>query len=163
TAPTYGQLEKLAYQLYKRPLAVFFFPEPPVEADPKTEFRLLPDFERESLEPDTLFAARQAMSVQESLRELTGGRNPADSILLREVDARRFRSLESLCARVREQLGVTLERQMSWGSLVRAFKEWRAAIERKGIFVFKRSFKQKDISGFCLYDGAFPVIYINNS
>ncbi|MGK7889424.1 MAG: multiprotein-bridging factor 1 family protein [Leptolyngbyaceae cyanobacterium] len=29
SAPTYAQLEKLAYELYKCPLAIFFFPEPP--------------------------------------------------------------------------------------------------------------------------------------
>jgi hypothetical protein len=28
SAPTYPQLEKLAYQIYKRPLAVFFLPTP---------------------------------------------------------------------------------------------------------------------------------------
>ena len=29
-APTYSQLEKLAYVVYKRPLAIFFLPSPPV-------------------------------------------------------------------------------------------------------------------------------------
>lgn len=29
-APTYAQLEKLAYAVYHRPLAAFFLPEPPV-------------------------------------------------------------------------------------------------------------------------------------
>ena len=33
SAPTYAQLEKLAYDLYKRPLALFFLPEPPQEVD----------------------------------------------------------------------------------------------------------------------------------
>ena len=27
--PTYAQLEKLSYTIYKKPLAIFFFPEPP--------------------------------------------------------------------------------------------------------------------------------------
>lgn len=27
--PTYAQLEKLTYTIYKKPLAIFFFPEPP--------------------------------------------------------------------------------------------------------------------------------------
>ncbi|MEK6842741.1 MAG: helix-turn-helix transcriptional regulator [Nanoarchaeota archaeon] len=29
TTPTYLQLEKLAYKIYKQPLAIFFFPSPP--------------------------------------------------------------------------------------------------------------------------------------
>ncbi|EQD80608.1 DNA-binding protein, partial [mine drainage metagenome] len=39
--PSYLQLEKLAYQLYKRPLAVFFLPAPPEEISPVREFRTL--------------------------------------------------------------------------------------------------------------------------
>ena len=54
SAPTYAQLEKLAYSLYKRPLAVFFLPVPPPEPDIKQEFRTLPDFEIDQLAADTL-------------------------------------------------------------------------------------------------------------
>ncbi len=36
-------------------------------------------------------------------------------------------------------------------------------MEEAGIFIFKRSFKQREISGFCLIDIEFPIIYINNS
>ena len=57
--PTYSQLEKLA-EIYKRPLALFFFPEPPLEAEEKQEFRTLPDFEIENLAADTIYALRQA-------------------------------------------------------------------------------------------------------
>lgn len=163
STPTYGQLETIAYRLFKRPLAIFFFPHPPIEEDPKTEFRLLPAFELESFEADMLLAARQARSMQESLRELTSGRNPVDLKIFRDVDARRFRSLAALCGRVREYLGVTLEKQCSWGSLRDALKNWRDVIEDHGIFVFKRSFKQREISGFSLADDEFPVIYLNNS
>src|SRR3989337_233586 len=43
TSPTFSQLERLAFEIYKRPLAVFFFPDVPEEDTPKTEFRTLPD------------------------------------------------------------------------------------------------------------------------
>ena len=36
TSPTYAQLERLAYEIYKRPLALFFFPKPPQEETPPT-------------------------------------------------------------------------------------------------------------------------------
>ena len=42
TSPTYAQLERLAYEVYKRPLALFFFPEPPEEESPAESFRTLP-------------------------------------------------------------------------------------------------------------------------
>ncbi|KKL56723.1 hypothetical protein LCGC14_2242570, partial [marine sediment metagenome] len=37
--------ERLAYEIYKRPLALFFFPEPPEEETPKESFRTLPQEE----------------------------------------------------------------------------------------------------------------------
>jgi Zn-dependent peptidase ImmA (M78 family) len=40
---------------------------------------------------------------------------------------------------------------------------WRAAVESVGVFVFKRSFRQRTVSGFCVHDSAFPVIVVNNS
>ncbi len=40
---------------------------------------------------------------------------------------------------------------------------WRARIEDAGVYVFKRSFKQREISGFCLTDDEFPIIMVNNS
>ncbi|MBL7189998.1 MAG: ImmA/IrrE family metallo-endopeptidase [Phycisphaerae bacterium] len=44
-----------------------------------------------------------------------------------------------------------------------ALKKWRRAIESKGIYVFKNAFHLDEISGFCIYDYEFPVIYLNNS
>ena len=77
--PAIGQLEKLAYELYKRPLAIFFFPEVPEEKTPAKEFRTLPQFEIEKFAPDTLYALREARAMQLSLRDLTDGTNPAVS------------------------------------------------------------------------------------
>jgi Zn-dependent peptidase ImmA (M78 family) len=44
-----------------------------------------------------------------------------------------------------------------------ALKEWRQALYRVGIFVFKDAFREESFSGFSLYDDAFPIIYVNNS
>ena len=59
-SPTYVQLETLAYRLYKRPLALFFFPEVPEEDQPSQSFRTLPSEELEALFPDTRLALREA-------------------------------------------------------------------------------------------------------
>jgi len=63
---------------------------------------------------------------------------------------------------VREYLGVSLEEQKSWRRTDDALKRWRQHIEDAGVWVFKRSFEQKDVAGFCLDSNAFPVIYLNN-
>ncbi|MBK8246692.1 MAG: helix-turn-helix transcriptional regulator [Gemmatimonadetes bacterium] len=71
--PAYGQLERLAETLYKRPVALFFLPSPPEEAPVRSEFRTLPDADLEALGPDTRYALRDAHAFQASLRELSGG------------------------------------------------------------------------------------------
>jgi len=161
--PTYAQLEKLAYTTFKRPLAIFFFPHPPNEPDQAQEFRTLPEFERQNLSPDTRFAVRQAEVMRLSLEELSDGVNPARNRIFEEVSVSSETTPNALAKEVRKYLGISLFEQTSWANPDEALKRWRKAIELYGIFVFKRSFKQKDISGFCLVDKNFPIIYLNNS
>jgi Zn-dependent peptidase ImmA (M78 family)/transcriptional regulator with XRE-family HTH domain len=165
SAPTYSQLETLAYQIYKRPLALFFFPEPPDEPDPRQEFRTLPDLEVKDLSPETRYRIRQAMAMQESLREVHDRINPSERKIFRDVTIDRFSSAETdaVAATVRKYLGVTLDTQKAWKSVEQAIREWREAVENVGVFVFKDTFSQKDFWGFSLDDPEFPVIYINNS
>jgi len=161
--PTYNQLEHMAENLYKRPVALFFLPEPPVEQAPQQDFRTLPDFDIDSLTSDTRYAVRLARAYQESLRELTGGVNQVKHKLLQDINPANFPNVIILAKTVREYLGVTLSNQKSWRSTADAMAVWRSVIENIGIFVFKRSFKQREVSGFCLIDDLFPVIMINNS
>ncbi|HEX7125603.1 MAG TPA: ImmA/IrrE family metallo-endopeptidase [Thermodesulfobacteriota bacterium] len=162
-APTYPQLEALAYRVYKRPLALFFFPEPPDEPDPEHAFRTLPEFELEDLSPDTRYKIRQALALQVSLQELNRGTNPAERKILKDLRPSQNLSAPMVAKQVRSYLGVDLLTQKSqWSSADEALKSWRQAVEEVGVYVFKNSFKQKDVSGFCLYDDEFPLIYLNN-
>jgi Zn-dependent peptidase ImmA (M78 family) len=160
--PTYSQLEKLA-EIYKRPLALFFFPEPPLEAEEKQEFRTLPDFEIENLAADTIYALRQAKAMQLSLQEINNGINPSTKKIFQDISVSSSDDLRILAEQIRNYLNVTLEEQLTWNDQETALKKWRSAVEEAGIFIFKRSFKQREISGFCLIDIEFPIIYINNS
>ena len=162
-APTFAQLDKLAYTLYKRPLAVFYFPEPPDEPTPSSEFRTLPDFEISALSSDTLYAVRQAEAMQLALKELNDGRNPSARRLFDDLKTDTNFAPTELALRARHYLGIDLDQQSKWLNTSDAFKHWRQSVEDCGVFVFKRSFKQSQISGFCLVDAEFPVIYINNS
>lgn len=161
--PTYHQLERLAYSLYKRPIALFFFPQPPKEPDPRESFRTLPDSEFELLVPDTLHAIREAQAMQITLYELTEGRNPSDRVIFRDLALDPHADAIERAAVVREYLGISLDEQYSWESPEQALEKWRDAVQDAGIFVFKRAMKQKDVSGFCLLDEEFPLIYLNNS
>ncbi|WP_269503109.1 XRE family transcriptional regulator [Burkholderia sp. IMCC1007] len=162
-APTYAQLEKLAYQVFKRPLAVFFLPSPPEEKVPQREFRTLPETDMRSLARDTYLQIRQAHAFQLSLKEVFNGRNPADDLIWKSVTLSLSEPVSTQAETVRLLLGITLDEQTSWRNDDLALKQWRKAIEDVGVFVFKSPFKQREISGFCLMDDAFPIIYLNNS
>ncbi len=161
-APTYGQLEKLAYQIYKRPIALFFFPAPPDEPDPKKSFRTLPECEIENLSADTRYAIRQAKAMQLALSELNDGVNPSPQKIFRDVRVNIRHRVKDAALEVRSYLGIRVKDQISWKRNEDALRNWKNALEDKGIFIFKRAFDQKSISGFCLSDEEFPVIYVNN-
>ena len=162
SSPTYAQLESLAYKVFKRPLAIFFLPAPPDEIQPTREFRTLPDADLQTLNADTYVQVRKAHAYQITLKEVFDGRNPGGKSIVRDVALDMQLSVETQARSVRKILGISLEDQLGWKTDEHALKRWREAVEAHGIFVFKAPFKQKDISGFCLLDADFPLIYLNN-
>ncbi len=162
-APTYVQLENLAYVVYKRPIAIFFFPSPPEEPTPETSFRTLPDFEIAKLNADTRFKIRKARALQLSLVELHDGVNPSQTPVFRALSASPGADIIDLSNKLRNHLSITLQDQQQWTSSRDALEMWRTALEGAGVYVFKDSFKQSDVSGFCLVSDEFPIIYVNNS
>lgn len=162
-APTYPQLEKLAYQIYKRPLALFFLPAPPNEVLPQHEFRTLPNSDLQSLHRDTYMQIRRAHAYQIALKELFDNRNPVGKCIWQTIPLNPSDDIVEQAKRIRDFLNVPLTEQLSWKSDEIALKKWRQSIENSGIFVFKAAFKQSDISGFCLIDSNLPIIYLNNS
>ncbi len=162
-APTYPQLERLAYQVYKRPLAVFFLPSPPEEQLAQREFRTLPEADMQTLARDTYLHIWRAHAYQLALRDLFDGHNPAEHLIWKSLSLSTAQPIAEQADRIRQHLGITLEKQIRWANDDSALKGWRKAIEDAGVFVFKAVFKQKEISGFCLADDALPLIYLNNS
>lgn len=161
-APTYVQLERLAYEVYKRPIAIFFLPEPPAEHRPQSEFRTLPTFDLNNLASDTFLHIRKAHAYQIALADLYAGKNPAERKIWQLCPLDLRHTPANAAVAIRQELGVSVEEQAK-SSDSDALQYWRQAIERRGVFVFKNSFKQKEISGFCLRDDQFPLIYLNNS
>lgn len=162
-SPTYIQLEKLAYEIYKRPIAIFFFPDPPKEVDPKGSFRTLPASELEDLSSTFLKLFRDAQAMQINLEELNDGINPEPRKIFRDLSFTPGDNAQKAANSVRDYLDISLETQIKWKDMSTALKEWRRAIESKGIYVFKDAFHLDEISGFCIYNNEFPVIYLNNS
>lgn len=162
-APTYRQLEELAEHLYKRPVAIFFFPAPPDEDDPLKQFRTLPETELAFLASDTLYAIREAVALQDSVRELRTDEDQATRLITRDLRPRTTLPVPDLAHEVRSYLGISLEQQSSWQGAENAFKQWRRYLEASGACVFKRSLKQTEILGFSIFDNDLPLILVNNS
>ena len=160
-ALTYVQLEKLADK-YKRPIAIFFFPEPPEEPN-IAENLALRSSDNTPLEPRIHFLLRQAYARQLSLMELNMGTNPAETKIFHDLQARPNDSAIALAQQVRAYLNVDVTTQADWATAVKALENWRDCIEEAGIFVFKEAFQDGSIDGFCLVHEEFPVIYLNNS
>ena len=163
SSPTYPQLEKLAHDIYKRPVAVFFFPSVPEEETPKTEFRTLPDTLIAELPPEIIKLYRKAKLFQLNLEELYEGEKPLELSLLDGFELNEKAQFGSIIATIRKTLGVSIDEQSKWRSTEVAFKKWREVLEANGVFVFKDAFKNDDYSGFCLYEAKYPIIFVNNS
>ena len=161
--PTYAQLEKLA-NIYKRPIAVFFFPSPPEEPSLNEKFRSLPKIFTQSFPPKIRYLVREALVKQMDLYDLHGEGNPADiEIFKSKTKDVPQNNVKTLAARVREILDVPLNEQFKWKTEDEALKQWRNKLENVGIWIFKDAFQSEDYYGFCLYDEHFPLIYLNNS
>ncbi len=160
--PTYSQLESLS-DAFKLPIAVFFFPAPPAVAPIEETFRTLPDAELELIPARVKMLLRKAKALQINLAEVTDGRNPSNRLITEDLEFAPGVDTAAMVAAVRDYLGITIQQQMEWRDDEEALKAWRSALAGVGIFVFKDAFKVEDYSGFCLYDPAFPIIYVNNS
>jgi len=161
--PTYRQLEKLAYDVYRRPIALFFFPTPPAEPSSQESFRTLTSEITDSLSPNMHFLLRRAQAFKISIAELAETGNPSDRFLPGEIPLELGSHVAKVASSVREFLGVSLEQQSGWEDTTMALKQWRKRVESGGVFIFKDSFKEDNVSGFSLHDEAFPLIYINNN
>lgn len=160
--PTYVQLEKLAYEIYKRPIALFFFPEPPEEEPLEKSFRTLPEIEISKISPKLRTIIRKAKATQIALKSLINSNDIRESIVKNLKFSTKV-PINELVKSLRNYLNISLEEQFSWKDSDTAFKNWRIALEKKGIFIFKEAFYDKNFSGFCLHDVDFPLIYLNNS
>ena len=158
---TYSQLEKLA-KIYRRPVAVFFFPEPPEEPRLKNQFRSLLEAYVEKIPTKIRFLIRDGMAKQMNLYELLGDINPAKRKIVQDIVVGGM-SAKNLAAQARKYIGISMEKQTKCMNEDEALKMWRNALEECGLWIFKNAFHDENYCGFCLHDKQFPIIYLNNS
>jgi Zn-dependent peptidase ImmA (M78 family) len=155
-----GQLRRLA-NIYKRPLAVFYLPERPVDQRPLKDFRS----HRESVglieqSPELLLAVRRARDRRDwalELYELLGLEPPRFSESLRMGD-----DVEEAAAKVRKALGIRFESQTQWRLNYEALRNWRLTIESAGILTFQATdVDTREARGFSISQNPLPVAVAN--
>jgi transcriptional regulator with XRE-family HTH domain len=160
TAVTIAQLRKIG-ELYKRPLAVFFLPEPPRTFDAQREFRRFAGTEPEQLSPQLMLAIRNASYQREHAIELSELLGEQASPLLEKLHPQIER--ETGGQLIRESLGLDWQQQLDWPNPHAALNGWRTAIEARGVLVFQASgIPLDEMRGTCIPDQPFPTILLNS-
>jgi Zn-dependent peptidase ImmA (M78 family)/DNA-binding XRE family transcriptional regulator len=152
-------LEALAHH-FKRPLAAFFLPRPPVEPKPPRDFRSLPG-RRDKFEKKTLFAIRQALWLQTIAGELSEAIGLETNPQVGKVEL--TDSPEMASVQARQFLGVSLDEQIRWRDESKALQRWRDAAEKTNVFVFSLPMPLDDARGFSLTERNPWIIVLNSS
>jgi Zn-dependent peptidase ImmA (M78 family)/transcriptional regulator with XRE-family HTH domain len=159
--PTIVQLRNLG-EVYKRPIAVFFLPEPPKGFDAQREFRRLPGISVETESPQMRLALRIALFRRETARnllELMGEPLP----MIRST-AHPNEDPETAGKRIRRLLGIDWDKQLEWPGPYVAMNEWRTAIEQQGVLVFQTGkVDLNEMRGISIPHSPLPVILLNNA
>lgn len=162
--PTIPQARK-ASEVYKRPFAVFFLPDPPEDFHTLRDFRRLPsDYPRE-YSPHLNFLVRQTQDRQQWLRDFLRFEEmpPLDFI----GSAKLSDSPLKLAEVIRSKLGVSIDEVKRCSGSGEALRLWISKAENLGIFVFRGgsyTYEQIDIveaRGFALADDYAPFIFLN--
>lgn len=157
------KLEKLA-DCVKRPLALFFLPEPPTELK-LTDYRKLSGINLEKLSRKTILAIRESRYLQSVAKELleSQGKDPkpdVNNVTLSDDP-------EKIAINERKKLGFESEEGLlskSANKSTRSFySRLRETIETFNIFVFQMSVPINEARGFTLSDALPRCIVVNSA
>lgn len=157
--PSIPQLRKAA-ELYKRPLAVLYLPEPPVTFRPMHDFRRLPDLGLRRFTPELTLEIRMAHQRRELALELfhDAEEEPSTFGLTTSIKD----NPETVGTLIRKALKVDYALQSRWRDPRVAFLAWGSKIEESGALVFQASRIESDeASGFAIWADMLPVMVVN--
>ena len=155
--PTYAKLKKIS-DVFRKPSAVFFFSEPPDIPPIKGDLRTLPDTVVDGFSKNVMVQLEKAKAYQLNLMELY---ETSNCIFTNRTTIPT--ETKQLCNYLRNIMGFTINAQKGRKNTKVVFEIYREKFYELGIYVFKDSFKDNNVSGLCINDDLFPVILINNS
>ncbi len=157
--PTIVQLRRLA-RIYKRPLGVFYLPEPPPDVSPLHDFRRLPGKVAGVQSPELRFEIRRAQSRRELALDLyraIGGAPPTFALSATLSD-----EPEVVGTAIRDTLGIQYEDQAKWTGSHEPFNAWRSALENASVLIFQATtVAVTEARGFSIGETPLPAIVVN--
>jgi len=161
--PTIPQARVISKK-YKRPLAVFYLPEPPPkDFDILKDFRRLPDSVSSAYSPELSFLIRDLLFQQEWVVEF--------KIAIEEDEELDFigsantdMPSSELARQIRKRLNISPQEQIRCRSQNEALRLWIDRVERAGIFVCRRrDVESEEARGVLLSNPIAPFIFINSN
>jgi len=159
--PTIPQARK-ASEVYRRPLAVFYLPEPPQDFETLRDFRMLPEgFPREYSQELSLLV-RTTLYRQGWLREFVIQEQGEP---LGFIGSATIRSApDDVAAQIRKVIGIKPEDQMRCQNRYEALSLWVERAEAAGVYVFRQgNIDLREARGFVIADKHAPFIFLNSS
>lgn len=157
--PTIKQAQKLAH-VFRRPFALFFFPEIPKDFQPLQDFRKKGSVD---LGTGSAFIIREILQKQSWIAELNqeSGENPSSFVGRFSINNKS----EEVAADILKTLGINPSKYLSGN----AIKVWVLAAEAQGIFVSRTSFihsrltlDKDELQGFAIADPYAPFVFVNS-
>ena len=157
--PSVPQLRKLA-NIYKRPIAVFYLPEPPQGFTVPKDYRRSASTGALPPSPTLLFQLREAQAKRELFLELYQQTEGTPPSLTLSADMKE--DPEVVGQRIRSYLGVPMEAQEDWAPRYDTLNRWRSAFEQAGVLVFQmQDVPWSDARGFSIFSDTLPLAVTN--
>lgn len=154
--PTYAQLEKLS-DYYNKPLFYFFSKDIEKYDSNKALFRRVGNRQTTKRIKELIESAN---IYKMNLVELYQGEDKikfADIVKQsRSEDKNEFSQL------LRKSLDLDMNAQFAFNQADKLLEYLRDKLYDIGIYVFKDSFKDNEVSGLCIYDDTYPIVLLNN-
>ena len=164
--PTFAQVKKIA-KLYKTHISIFYLPEPPINFQPLTDYRVLP--EHFAIDEEQVYRLNaniiEAFERRETLIELYELLEEPPLEVTLKFD--RQTSKKRAAQKITQFLGFSRAELQKANNPHAALKFWKQTVEAKGILVCQTSVnthlsvKLETVRGFCIAQRPFPVIVVN--
>lgn len=161
-SPSRGQFTKLAKEL-ARPEAIFFLPSAPTESTIPPQFRVSGALNSRALDTEAVLRIRRAQRLQDLVRWVLADEGHRSELLSALPQASLGEGEAEIAEALRRWLNVSVEKQLTCHDGRSAFRLWRSAVERNGVFVMQHLMGRDGVRGFSLTDEWAPLVVVNRS